>query len=318
MKPRICVLGAGISGLTCAHELVEAGFEVTVVSDRDPMGTTSAIAAAIWYPFLAEPVNRTKQWALRSFLRFAELAYTPATGVRMVKFDEVGQTRLPYPNWADGSYHIQALSKPMCPPDFICGWRTMVPLIETPIFLPWLKNMLEELGVVFVKRFVTELSTLTEYGDLVVNCCGLAARELLDDQEVFPIRGQILSVTGSGMRRHITNDNDAPIPYYVLPRSNDFILGGSASKGREDLEPDPEETERILTGIRKLLPSAEIDRILEVKVGLRPGRTEVRLECEEITNGPYVIHNYGHGGSGVTLSWGCAEEVLTLVKAAIQ
>jgi D-amino-acid oxidase len=49
-------------------------------------------------------------------------------------------------------------------------------------------------------------------------------------------------------------------------------------------------------------------------VGLRPGRSTVRLEeAEPLSSGARVVHNYGHGGAGVTLSWGCAREVVTLV-----
>ena len=53
--------------------------------------------------------------------------------------------------------------------------------------------------------------------------------------------------------------------------------------------------------------------IIEDLGGLRPGRTEVRLEMERIKDRP-LVHNYGHGGSGVTLSWGCADEVVELVN----
>ena len=49
-------------------------------------------------------------------------------------------------------------------------------------------------------------------------------------------------------------------------------------------------------------------------MGLRPSRTEVRLE-EEIIGSTRVIHNYGHGGAGVTLSWGCADEVVSIAEA---
>ena len=57
--------------------------------------------------------------------------------------------------------------------------------------------------------------------------------------------------------------------------------------------------------------------VLEHNVGLRPGRPEIRLEIEYAVQGPPLVHNYGHGGSGVTLSWGCAEETLRLVRQAL-
>ena len=65
-----------------------------------------------------------------------------------------------------------------------------------------------------------------------------------------------------------------------------------------------------------MLPELREARIIEHLVGLRPGRPTVRLEAEPQPNGKVVIHNYGHGGAGVTLSWGCAEEVTSLVHEA--
>jgi D-amino-acid oxidase len=57
--------------------------------------------------------------------------------------------------------------------------------------------------------------------------------------------------------------------------------------------------------------------VLEHVVGLRPGRSTVRLEeGEQLSSGARVVHNYGHGGAGITLSWGCAHEVVTLVDDA--
>ena len=49
---------------------------------------------------------------------------------------------------------------------------------------------------------------------------------------------------------------------------------------------------------------------------LGPG--EARLEREDATSGPPRVHNYGHGGSGVTLSWGCAEETLRIVRQELE
>lgn len=49
--------------------------------------------------------------------------------------------------------------------------------------------------------------------------------------------------------------------------------------------------------------------------GLRPFRdSSYRLE-PEIVSGKFVVHNYGHGGAGITMSWGCAQEVVDLVTA---
>ncbi len=60
------------------------------------------------------------------------------------------------------------------------------------------------------------------------------------------------------------------------------------------------------------MPSLEAAEVLGHWVGLRPGREGIRLELEEI-GGRTVIHNVGHGGSGLTLAWGCAGDVVKLI-----
>jgi D-amino-acid oxidase len=104
---------------------------------------------------------------------------------------------------------------------------------------------------------------------------------------------------------------------YVIPRDRDVILGGTAERGEWDLTPEPEITEEIREKTKRLEPRVADARVLEVNVGLRPGRTTVRVEREELPAedgraGGTVIHNYGHGGAGYTLSWGCAEDVVAL------
>jgi D-amino-acid oxidase len=57
--------------------------------------------------------------------------------------------------------------------------------------------------------------------------------------------------------------------------------------------------------------------VLAERVGLRPfRRSGVRLERDQLRDGRTVIHNYGHGGAGFTLSWGCAREVLDIAVSS--
>ena len=67
--------------------------------------------------------------------------------------------------------------------------------------------------------------------------------------------------------------------------------------------------------MRKINDWLQKAEILEHRVGLRPGRTEVRLELEELSGGTAVIHNYGHGSIGHTLAWGRAAEVVAIAMA---
>ncbi len=138
---------------------------------------------------------------------------------------------------------------------------------------------------------------------------------MVGDHSMRPIRGQILRLTNPGLDTFFLDEDDPEGVTYVVPRSKDCILGGTADEDAWDTEPDPATAAEILRRCSRLEPRLVDAEILEHKVGLRPGRPEVRLDIEE-TGAVPVVHNYGHGGSGVTLSWGCAEEAVKLVQNA--
>ena len=131
---------------------------------------------------------------------------------------------------------------------------------------------------------------------------------------MYPIRGQVVHVERGAVERFLIDEGHPAGVTYVVPRSDDCVLGGSVGEGDCDLEPSAQTTAAILERCRALEPGLADARVLSVSVGLRPGRDEVRLEAERDGNG-LVVHNYGHGGAGVTLSWGCAEDVVRCVLA---
>jgi D-amino-acid oxidase len=90
------------------------------------------------------------------------------------------------------------------------------------------------------------------------------------------------------------------------------VVGGTDVEGDWSRTPSPEVADGILARGARLVPGVAGARVIRHKVGLRPARPEVRLERDG-----RVVHCYGHGGSGVTLSWGCAEEVAELAAAAV-
>src|SRR5690242_17892640 len=95
----VLVLGAGVIGLTTAAVLQDAGLRVEIWTRDDPLATTSAVAAAIWYPYLAEPRDRVQRWAAATFAKLRELAEDPATGVTMLRAIEVLAHPEPEPFW---------------------------------------------------------------------------------------------------------------------------------------------------------------------------------------------------------------------------
>ena len=94
-----------------------------------------------------------------------------------------------------------------------------------------------------------------------------------------------------------------------MPASDEIVVGGTDEVGDWSRTPSPDIAQSILARASALVPELATAIVLRHKVGLRPARPEVRLEREGD-----VVHCYGHGGAGVTLSWGCADEVVELVS----
>jgi D-amino-acid oxidase len=159
---------------------------------------------------------------------------------------------------------------------------------------------------------VSTLAELVGENRLVVNCAGLGAREVAGDETMYPIRGQIIRVKRPPDVGCWLGGEEGSELMYVIPRSEDCILGGTGQEGDWTLDPDPDTAQAIWQRCAALEPSLKAVEIIEHRVGLRPGRREVRLELERFGENCAVIHNYGHGGAGFTLSWGCADEVVEL------
>jgi D-amino-acid oxidase len=200
------------------------------------------------------------------------------------------------------------------PENFPLGYILTVPMIETPIYLAYLFNRFQQAGGQLIHQKITNLSALSQGDKIVVNCAGLGARELVDDLSMYPIQGQIVKGKPQKEVRYIvaefTFGHARTELAYVFPRRDCVVLGGTAVKGAESITPDPQVSEGILARCQAISPQLGPIEIEHVAVGLRPGRPEIRLEREG-----NIIHNYGHGGGGFTVSWGCAWEVKALVKA---
>tara|TARA_X000000950_G_C13499545_1_gene491203 strand:- start:54 stop:620 length:567 start_codon:yes stop_codon:yes gene_type:complete len=187
----------------------------------------------------------------------------------------------------------------------------MTQVIEMPIYLNWLMERFKVLGGKLKKQEVTSFSDVSDDFSVIVNCTGLSSGELCHDSEVYPVRGQIIRIKPLIGEMHL--DQQVPTLAYIVPRSNDMIIGGVAQEGNWNTEATIEDRNFIIDKASKIIPGIKDAEIIEDIVGLRPGRTEVRLE-KELISGRTVIHNYGHGGSGVTLSWGCAEEIVEIIN----
>jgi D-amino-acid oxidase len=313
----VAVVGCGVIGLTTAVRLQEAGLTVRIVARDLPLETTSNVAAAIWYPYRAYPQNRVLEWGSRTFAVLEELAATRSTGIRMREVRELFRTRVPNPWWMRAVRHVRHCDATELPAGFVDGFVFTTPVVEMPIYLSYLMRRFQAGGGVVQQRVVGILADIASDERVIVHCTGVGAKDLVPDTSVTPIRGQVVCVDNPGIDQVLLDEGNPDGITYIVPRSADCILGGTAEVGADGLEPDPEIARGILHRCIELEPRLQEVRVLSHKVGLRPGRPTIRLETEDLPDGRPCVHNYGHGGAGVTLSWGCADEVVRLVQTAL-
>lgn len=317
-RVRVVVVGGGISGLTCARLLLRAGHDVTVVSGDPLHRTTSYLAAAVWFPTAAGPAEAVARWGATTYDMLTEEAAAGVPGVvireSLVLYRDAADPSRPLPAWAAAVGDVRAADQDELPPGYARGLRFAVPLVEMPDYLPHLHAQVVAAGAAQVVRRVTRLDDVLDLTpDVIVNAAGMGAGALVDDGTVYPVRGQIVRVTNPGLTLSVRDEHHPGGRAYVHPRSTDCILGGTLEEGSWSTAPDPAETEAIIRRCTDIAPRLADARVIESVAGLRPGRPEVRVELDEDLVPVPVVHNYGHGGSGITIGWGCAQDVVTLV-----
>jgi D-amino-acid oxidase len=298
----VLVVGAGIVGLTCAVRLREAGARVAVVAADPPARTTSAVAAAVWYPTRIDADPRVLGWGTRTFDVLMEqvAAGVPGTARRPTRM--VLRAEAADPWWAAAV------------PDLVTGpgeWRFTVPAVEMGPYLEWLAASVGPIE----RRRLGALAEVAGAAPVMVNATGLAAGRLAGDPAVHPVRGQVVLVANPGLDTSVRDEEHPDGPVYVHPRRTDVVLGGTFEVGATDLAPRPEVAEAIRRRCAAVVPETAGARVLGHKVGLRPARhggPRVEVDPVGLPGGTRLVHAYGHGGAGVTLSWGGAEEVVRL------
>jgi len=235
------------------------------------------------------------------------LAATPGSGVRMRWGTELVAPGAEDPWWRPA---VPSFART---PD---GYRFAAPVADMSVHLPWLVARLEALGGSLAIATLGSLDEALALAPVVVNCAGLGARELAGDETLLAVRGQILLVAQTGVEEWLLDQSDPERLLYVVPRERDVVLGGTAQDGDEDVAVDPATAAAIRARCEAAVPALRGARVLREAVGLRPARPAVRLDTEARAGGA-IVHCYGHGGAGVTLAWGCAEEVTAQVRSTL-
>jgi D-amino-acid oxidase len=304
------VIGGGVIGLTCALALARAGHRVRVVTADPVERTTSAVAAAVWFPYQAFPADAVLRWAAVSLEVFTRLADDPATGVVLRPGTLVDRGPEPDLWWAPAVPQHRPATGDELPAGAPSGTRCTLPVVDMGRYLPWLAGECAAAGVAVTPGRVERLADVP--GDVVVVAAGLASGQLLDDDSLVPLQGQVVRLADPGLDSWLVDDDNPAGMTYVVPRGHDVVVGGTAIAGATATEPDPVVEAAILERACALVPALRGQPVLSRAVGLRPGRSAVRLD-RTLVDGRPVVTCYGHGGAGVTLSWGCAADVARLV-----
>ncbi|KAI8835327.1 D-amino-acid oxidase [Chytridium lagenaria] len=335
MSQNITVVGAGVQGLTTAVLLLHQGHNVTIVAKGNPEdwskdpAYTSPKAGANWQSFASNDDKRQQDWDEQTFYTLWRLAHHGPAGVMHLPgfqfWDEL-PTDFVDPWYARITPAYSAVSEDYLPVGKKFGITFETVTMNVPKYMMWLFNQFRAKGGKYVDQKLAHLDqayTVQKRTDVVVNCCGIGAMALggvLDDK-VYPTRGQTILVRAPQVRRTIGDVT------YVIPREDGIvILGGTYQAHNGNLEPDMKTAQgimdRCIAICPELAPNGKLPEIIEHSVGLRPTREGgVRFDAqyEKTSTGREIllIHNYGHGGFGYQSSWGCAANVVTIVRRAM-
>ncbi|RUS80870.1 hypothetical protein EGW08_011389 [Elysia chlorotica] len=323
MVLRIGVIGAGVVGLSSALAVQKrlAHAQVDIMADRFTTYTTSNGAGGLFMPRLQDPdvLDMAKDSA-DFFYSLARSADSGPSGVSFINgFYLYNGDDEQFPVWTKLMISVRELPeefRTMYEKHYKHGCMMTTAIIEGSKYLPWLTDRFIANGGRITEKTVESFDELAGDYDLVLNCAGLGAGKLANDPTVHPVRGQVMHVSAPWLTYFVNSDDT----HYFFPHSEDAVIGGVRQPGSYDLAPDPQESRRMLREMEERLPPLKGAKILSDWVGLRPSRDRVRVEAETVNcRGKQlkVVHNYGHGAFGISLSWGTAVRTANLVHQAL-
>jgi glycine/D-amino acid oxidase-like deaminating enzyme len=350
-RKRITVVGAGVIGLTTALVLSKQ-HDVRIVARESGPATNSRLATAIWHIYLVttreslssdDPHLRWGEETLSKLidisLKYVDSGVSSVEGVELFRHTEPEN----YPAWFEfakrtmGLRHLtdgellkfNAVEDLKISDDHKVllrkspvkwGYRLRAPVARMDRYLRWLEQQLFGRNVSFERRTIERFDEVASFSEIIVNCTGIGSRELLSDSSFTPYKGQYF-VLAADMEapEFYVGDDDHPLGMaYAIPRGGEVLIGGTAEANKDDLIPtiDVQEiSERAGLYYPWIVEALGRQKIQTPIVGVRPVRSDgVRLEVDRSISSIPIIHNYGHGGSGFSLSWGCASAVLQIIN----
>jgi D-amino-acid oxidase len=309
---RVTVVGAGVVGLSVAHDLAAAGAGVLVLAERAAHEGVSGVAGGLWFPYRVTAPPGAGDVLLRSRARFEQLAGRPGTSVAVRAGTVVERTARPDRAWTAAAIRPREARPDELPAGAASGVRAELPVADTPHYLRRLQEGCHRLGVVVRPTAVRDLDAAARStaADLVVVAAGAGSGALLADPDPgYPVGGQVVRLRNPGLTDWLLDEDDPAGMVYVIPRGEDVVCGGTADLCPDRTTADPRVQEEILSRVVATVPALAGQEVLGGAYGLRPARSSLRLG--PVPGGVVpVVACYGHGGAGLTLSWGCAEAVV--------
>eukprot|EP00892_Ulva_mutabilis_P009471 jgi/Ulvmu1/6897/UM031_0103.1 len=339
----VAVLGSGIMGLTTALQIKQRWGDVSVdvIFESTLVESTSHGAGGLWEPYQIEgsadeDINR---WGGATYSHFQELLLSPDCNKSGVQFLACHQIftqafldahggAVAAPSWAPivHNYVVHA------PGDALQLYGSHGEIaqmhefgtyvVDQPRYLHFLKARLEEdhEGVTLKHARAQSFEEVAELGyQCVFNCTGWGAHEIAADADMIPVRGQVRRMYAPWQKHAVMLDKE----FYILPNVDSVVVGGTQQRGLERTKPVAADAKKIWAAAVRMWPGIAGADPIDEWAGVRPVRTSgVRIEREliEAPAGGSVplVHNYGHGGSGITLHWGCVQQALELADADLQ
>ncbi|GLV40150.1 D-amino acid oxidase 2 [Carabus blaptoides fortunei] len=328
----IAVIGGGVIGVTSAIQIQKdvPTAKVTIFAEKLSPNTTGDISAGLWMPFLLQqtPASDIMKWSKVTHDCLEKLwreGLAEKVGIclqTVLRLYAAENTAIP--DWANVPYGfcmmssktVNTLSK-QHGKKYRAASHFVTYTVEPTKMLPYLIQEFLSKGGNLVQKKVENFNELCDY-DVIVNCAGLAARNLTLDKDIHAIRGQVCRVKAPWQFTIMSDESEDG--NYIIPNTSDVVLGGTHQDDNENLSVNPDDKAFILDGCKQIVPGLKTITEYNDGVGLRPGRSKVRIEAEKIfSEGKTlsVVHNYGHGGAGVTLCFGCAIDASNLVKQTL-
>ncbi|XP_066253963.1 D-aspartate oxidase [Euwallacea similis] len=324
---KIGVLGAGVIGTTTALELQKRyrNAKIDIIANEFFEDTTSYVAAGVFRPgtsFSGPNEDITEKWMrdsydywdnLRRSREGIDAGIIELSGyIFSSQYPEIVRNR-----FLEKVCPIYRAATPdeltLCPGNWKYGSFFTTVLTQSSYYIPWTLTQFKRNGGLVLNQKIENLGQVGLNYDVIVNCTGLGAKFLCNDHQLVPIRGQVTKVKAPWLKTFFYGDLDT----YIIPGVDSVTLGGCRQYESWDTDVNKYDILRIKEQCETLLPSLKGAKVIGHKVGLRPHRNVVRVEKEiRKFNGKNikVVHNYGHGGYGVTTAPGTSLYACELVQ----